>query len=115
MQAKAYKMLKAPITLVKPVSNISCIFIPLLEYLVKKIQDPTSNMKLLACFLVGVYATTSLARPIRSPNAGPNAEAECGPLGVMYYDPDELPKGFDPSGVRKCAEHPLGHDRPTEC
>ncbi|GKZ24768.1 hypothetical protein AbraIFM66951_002012 [Aspergillus brasiliensis] len=58
-------------------------------------------MKLLTCLILGIYAT-ALA-------TDPNAEAECGSLGVMKLDPADLPEGVTPADVRKCADHPLGY------
>ncbi|KAL2837043.1 hypothetical protein BJY01DRAFT_251651 [Aspergillus pseudoustus] len=69
------------------------------------ISIPTMKLHTYLLPLLGVYATAEL---VRSPNAGPNAEAECGSLGVMYYDPAELPEGVFPEDVRKCRDHPLG-------
>ncbi|KAK5989539.1 hypothetical protein PT974_11066 [Cladobotryum mycophilum] len=51
--------------------------------------------------LVAALATTALAA------SAPSAEEECGPLGVMTFDPNDLPEGVNPEDVRKCAEHPL--------
>ncbi|KAL2846342.1 hypothetical protein BJX68DRAFT_268806 [Aspergillus pseudodeflectus] len=36
--------------------------------------------------------------------------AECGALGVMTFDPADLPDGVLPSDVRKCHDHPLGRN-----
>lgn len=77
------------------------------KHRLQKTTPPTATMKLLTYFLVGISATTALA--LRSPNTGPNAEAECGALGVMEYDPADLPEGVSPADIRKCKEHPLGH------
>ncbi|KAF3310803.1 hypothetical protein TWF173_009160 [Orbilia oligospora] len=40
-----------------------------------------------------------------------SAAAECGSLGVLEIDLNDLPAGVDPSALRKCAGHPLGHTR----
>ncbi|OQD89517.1 hypothetical protein PENANT_c002G08258 [Penicillium antarcticum] len=69
------------------------------------------DMRVIAYLLSGVYATTALAASYPSPgsDAYAEAEAECGSLGVMTVDPDNLPEGVTLAVVRKCREHPLGH------
>ncbi|RJE24674.1 hypothetical protein PHISCL_02989 [Aspergillus sclerotialis] len=42
--------------------------------------------------------------------ATPNAEEECGALGVMQVDPKDVPEGVTLADVRKCADHPEGRD-----
>ncbi|KAL4868255.1 hypothetical protein BDV12DRAFT_170031 [Aspergillus spectabilis] len=66
-------------------------------------------MKITACLLLGAYATTALATTDANAEARAAAEAECGALGVMEFDPADLPEGVLPSDVRKCREHPLSH------
>ncbi|KAL5340990.1 hypothetical protein BJX70DRAFT_360079 [Aspergillus crustosus] len=64
-----------------------------------------------ASLLLGIAATTALAAIQPAPGSAAEAEAkaECGKLGVMYFDPDDLPDGVTPADVRKCRDHPLGH------
>src|SRR5947207_513870 len=58
---------------------------------------------------IGLLATSAIASPASAEAAAEAAlAAECGSLGVMKYDMAELPEGVDPSGIRRCAEHPLG-------
>lgn len=58
---------------------------------------------------IGLLATGALASPAPAEAAAEAARAaECGSLGVMKVDVSELPEGIDPSGIRRCAEHPLG-------
>ncbi|KAF7586995.1 hypothetical protein BBP40_007887 [Aspergillus hancockii] len=56
--------------------------------------------------LLLLLGSTSIAHSVlvKAPGA---TEEECGRLGVMYYDPDNLPSGTTPEDVRKCAAHPL--------
>ncbi|PYI09936.1 hypothetical protein BO78DRAFT_307067, partial [Aspergillus sclerotiicarbonarius CBS 121057] len=67
-----------------------------------------SKMKILPYFLVGIYATTTTALGASSPNTDLDAEAECGALGVMEFDPASLPEGVTAADVRKCRDHPMG-------
>ena len=32
---------------------------------------------------------------------------ECGRLGIMHYDPEDLPEGFEFKHLRHCADHPM--------
>ncbi|OJJ75293.1 hypothetical protein ASPBRDRAFT_205280 [Aspergillus brasiliensis CBS 101740] len=48
----------------------------------------------LTYLLLSIYSTTALA-------TDPNAEAECGSLGVMKLDPADLPEGVTLADVRK--------------
>jgi hypothetical protein len=59
-------------------------------------------MQLTATFLA-LFATQALSVNMWS---HPDAEAECGALGVMEWDLDTLP-GYNPAELRKCREHPL--------
>lgn len=65
------------------------------------------KMRIIATLLLGVYAITALAAKPAGTDA--DADAECGALGVMKFDPADLPEGVTPADVRKCADHPLGH------
>ncbi|KAJ4323615.1 hypothetical protein N0V84_004223 [Fusarium piperis] len=38
----------------------------------------------------------------------PGAKEKCGRLGVMEWDPKDLPEGVNPAEIRMCADHPLG-------
>ncbi|KAM5344873.1 hypothetical protein ACJ41O_010735 [Fusarium nematophilum] len=38
----------------------------------------------------------------------PGAEKICGRLGVMEWDPNDLPEGVKPEDIRMCADHPMG-------
>ncbi|KAJ5870459.1 hypothetical protein N7455_005400 [Penicillium solitum] len=69
------------------------------------------KMTIIATLLLGVYTTTALAAkpPGIDADADAEAEPECGALGVMKFDPANLPEGVTPADVRKCADHPLGH------
>ncbi|KAM0424431.1 hypothetical protein ACHAPT_010352 [Fusarium lateritium] len=37
----------------------------------------------------------------------PDAAAECGELGVMEWELDDLEPGYDITKLRKCREHPV--------
>ena len=65
-------------------------------------------MKGLNSILMMAYA--SLAFGV----AMPEAEAQCGSLGLMNVDHKALPESVTPADVRKCAEHPLGNFRYLE-
>jgi hypothetical protein len=54
--------------------------------------------------LFALAATRALCSPTASP-AEFTAE-ECGELGVMDWDPANLPEGTDVSALRKCKKHP---------
>jgi hypothetical protein len=56
--------------------------------------------------LILLLGSTSVAWGILLPAPGATEE-ECGRLGIMYYDPDDLPEGVTPEDVRHCAAHPL--------
>ncbi|KAE8386166.1 hypothetical protein BDV23DRAFT_175666 [Aspergillus alliaceus] len=58
----------------------------------------------LLLLLGSVFVASSVL--VRAPGA---TERECGRLGVMHYDPDDLPEGSTAEDVRKCADHPLSH------
>ncbi|KAL4779047.1 hypothetical protein BJX76DRAFT_362138 [Aspergillus varians] len=74
-----------------------------------KLTHP-SKMKITAYLLLGAYATTALAAIYPVPGSDAEAEAKtvCGELGVMYFDPADLPEGVTPADVRMCRKHPLG-------
>jgi hypothetical protein len=44
----------------------------------------------------------------------PDAEAECGKLGVMSLDGIDLPEGVDLTKIRKCRDHPRGRPATPE-
>ncbi|EAW12136.1 uncharacterized protein ACLA_060960 [Aspergillus clavatus NRRL 1] len=50
------------------------------------------------------FASVALGVQLPAPGA---TEEECGRLGIMYYDPEDLPEGVTPEDVRHCAAHPL--------
>ncbi|GFF60070.1 hypothetical protein IFM61606_06369 [Aspergillus udagawae] len=56
--------------------------------------------------LILLLGSTSVAWGILLPAPGATEE-ECGRLGIMYYDPDDLPEGASPEDVRHCEAHPL--------
>lgn len=65
-------------------------------------------MKLsLNLLLLAASAPLSWAAIFTAPGA---SEEECGRLGFMTYDPDELPEGVTPEDLRKCAGHPMGSE-----
>lgn len=57
----------------------------------------TAFISLIAYQAAGIFATQSDL----------SAEAECGALGVMEYNVEDLAPGVQPSDVRPCKEHPL--------
>ena len=58
-------------------------------------------MRIHLSLFLAVHATMAFAA------AATDAEKECGRLGVMTFDPNDLPEGVKPEDVRKCADHPL--------
>ncbi|KAF5017695.1 hypothetical protein F66182_10351 [Fusarium sp. NRRL 66182] len=54
--------------------------------------------------LLGLLTSHTFAANMYS---APNAEAECGALGVMEWDLDTLPPDAVLGELRKCKEHPL--------
>ncbi|KAJ4190407.1 hypothetical protein NW755_005549 [Fusarium falciforme] len=52
--------------------------------------------------LVPLFAGAALA------DHHPGAKEKCGRLGVMEWDPAELPDGVTPDMIRMCADHPMG-------
>lgn len=72
-------------------------------------------MKLNIAFL-GLIASQAASTPTAPPSDSPASnlaalEAECGALGVMNWDLEDLPADVDRSQLRKCREHP--HDMTT--
>ncbi|KAL4875536.1 hypothetical protein BJY04DRAFT_201586 [Aspergillus karnatakaensis] len=67
-------------------------------------------MKITTSLLLGISITTALAAIHPAPGSAAEAEAkaQCGALGVMYFNSDDLPEGVTPDDVRMCRDHPLG-------
>ena len=63
-------------------------------------------MQLTATFLA-ILASQALSIHMWS---HPDAEAECGALGVMEWDLDALQGDYDLPQLRKCREHPLSEN-----
>ncbi|CAM1508007.1 Fc.00g048550.m01.CDS01 [Cosmosporella sp. VM-42] len=68
-------------------------------------------MKLLVA-LLGLIATPALCTPLEADGAVIHAEraaiaTECGALGVMEWNLEDLPEGTNATALRKCKEHPL--------
>ncbi|KAL3488416.1 hypothetical protein BJX62DRAFT_240110 [Aspergillus germanicus] len=71
-------------------------------------------MKLRTALISMLMLALSSALIVPAPRAAEgegNPVAECGALGVMTFDPADLPEGVLPSDVRKCRDHPLGRNR----
>jgi hypothetical protein len=68
-------------------------------------------MKLRTALISMVMLALSSALSIAPRAAEGDPAAECGALGVMTFDPADLPEGVLPSDVRKCRDHPLGRNR----
>ncbi|KAE8385541.1 hypothetical protein BDV23DRAFT_176167 [Aspergillus alliaceus] len=62
-------------------------------------------MKLTHTLLL-IVGTATIAQADLLPAPGATDE-ECGRLGVMHYDPYDLPEGVKPEDVRKCEAHPM--------
>ncbi|KAH6879553.1 victoriocin [Thelonectria olida] len=61
----------------------------------------------LSIALVGLTATQALCNPASNEASRRAAlEAECGDLGVMKWNPEDLPAGTDISKLPKCKVHP---------
>lgn len=67
---------------------------------------PTMRLSLNLLLIVG---SAAVARAALVPVPGASEEL-CGRLGVMYYDPDNLPEGVEVHEIRKCAGHPMGRE-----
>jgi hypothetical protein len=81
------------------------------------IARTNSTMKLRAALISMVMLALSSALTVPAPRAAEgegDPAAECGALGVMTFDPADLPEGVLPSDVRKCRDHPLGRNRHLE-
>ncbi|KAF2142699.1 uncharacterized protein K452DRAFT_307639 [Aplosporella prunicola CBS 121167] len=60
-------------------------------------------------FYVGIIFAAAASTRVLSAAVSDTA-AECGSLGVMSID--NIPEDVDAANVRKCANHPLGRNRP---
>ncbi|KAJ7765824.1 hypothetical protein DFH07DRAFT_1014232 [Mycena maculata] len=70
-------------------------------------------MKFSMTTILTALCVTRVASALSDARAA-DAAAECGDLGAMTVNPDELPKDVQPTDVRKCADHPLGHVHPDD-
>lgn len=64
-------------------------------------------------FNVGIiFAAVAFTRVFSIAVPDDDAAARCGSLGIMSLD--DIPEDARAGNVRKCAGHPLGHNRPFE-
>ncbi|CEL01997.1 hypothetical protein ASPCAL01573 [Aspergillus calidoustus] len=72
----------------------------------------TFRIALISMLMLALSSALSVSS--RAAEGGGDPVAECGALGVMTFDPADLPDGVLPSDVRKCRDHPLGRNRSLE-